>query len=126
MDRVAKLKGKKILVVDDDLPLLQFLGEVFNFFGCEVSMAESGKRGLELADQQSFDLILSDLVMPGDLNGAEFANEVLQKKPDAAIIFMSGYVDDKLDIRDQIASIPIIQKPFRKRELLNQIDLVIH
>ncbi|WP_017444106.1 response regulator [Gayadomonas joobiniege] len=126
MDSSTKLAGKKILVVDDDLPLLQFLGEVFNFFGCDVSMAESGQRGLELAAEQPYDLILSDLVMPGELNGAQFANAVLQQKPDTAIIFMSGYVDDKMEINERLSDIPIIQKPFRKRELLTQIDLVLH
>lgn len=125
MEIEQKLNGKHILVVDDEAPILHLLKEFLGIYGLNVKTANSGSEGLDLAQNEDFDLILSDLVMPGKMDGAEFASLLLQQKPDASIIFMSGYTDNKLIDKEELANIPIISKPFRKKELLSQMDVVL-
>lgn len=125
MEIEQKLDGKHILVVDDEAPILHLLKEFLGIYGLNVKTANSGIEGLDLAQREDFDLILSDLVMPGEMDGAEFASLLLQQKPSASIIFMSGYTDNKLLDKEELANIPIISKPFRKKELLSQMDVVL-
>ncbi|WP_185976711.1 hybrid sensor histidine kinase/response regulator [Catenovulum sediminis] len=126
MDFEQSLRGKKILVVDDEQPILQLLSEFLKIYGLEVETANSGDQGLDLVKQEEFDLILSDLVMPGRLDGAQFAGEVLKSRPQSSIIFMSGYTDNRLSDNSELANIPIIHKPFRKKELLTQMQKMLH
>ncbi|WP_440903126.1 ATP-binding protein [Catenovulum sp. SX2] len=126
MDFEQTFRGKRVLVVDDEKPILQLLSEFLKIYGLEVETADSGESGLALAQNQDFDIILSDLVMPGQLDGAQFAGEVLKQKPQSTIIFMSGYTDNRLSDKQELADIPIINKPFRKKELLNQMQQMLH
>ncbi|WP_016956901.1 hybrid sensor histidine kinase/response regulator [Catenovulum agarivorans] len=126
MDFEQSFRGKRVLVVDDEKPILQLLSEFLKIYGLEVETADSGESGLVLAKNQDFDIILSDLVMPGQLDGAQFAGEVLKQKPQSTIIFMSGYTDNRLSDKQELADIPIINKPFRKKELLNQMHQMLH
>ena len=126
MDFEQTFRGKRVLVVDDEKPILQLLSEFLKIYGLEVETADSGESGLALAQKQDFDIILSDLVMPGSLDGAQFAGEVLKQKPQSTIIFMSGYTDNRLSDKQELADIPIINKPFRKKELLNQMQQMLH
>lgn len=125
MEIEQKLDGKHVLVVDDEAPILHLLKEFLGIYGLNVKTANSGSEGLDLARAEDFDLILSDLVMPGEMDGAEFASLLLEQKPNASIIFMSGYTDNKLIDKDELKSIPVISKPFRKKELLSQMDVVL-
>ncbi|MCU4675826.1 response regulator [Catenovulum sp. 2E275] len=125
MEIEQKLSGKSVLVVDDEAPILFLLKEFLGIYGLRVQTAHSGREGLDLATSQNFDLILSDLVMPGDLDGAEFASLLLKQKPDSSIIFMSGYTDNRLIDKDELINIPVISKPFRKKELLNQVEVAL-
>ena len=77
------------------------------------------------ADPGAFDLLLSDVVMPG-MRGTELAHEVKRIQPDIGVLFMSGYADDAL-IHDDIAlsAATCIAKPFTVRELCNAVDRVI-
>ncbi|EWH09254.1 sensory box sensor histidine kinase/response regulator [Catenovulum agarivorans DS-2] len=126
MDFEQSFRGKRVLVVDDEKPILLLLSEFLKIYGLEVETADSGEQGLQLAQDNDFDIILSDLVMPGQLDGAQFAGEVLKQKPQSTIIFMSGYTDNRLADKQELANIPIINKPFRKKELLNQMQQMLH
>ncbi|KMT65958.1 PAS domain-containing sensor histidine kinase [Catenovulum maritimum] len=119
------LKGKKVLVVDDELPILHLLKEFLTMYGLDVSTAASGKEGLDIALVSEFDLILSDLVIPGEIDGADFIEALLTEKSNSAVIFMSGFTDSRLDNRPLLKNIPVITKPFKKKELLTQMQNVL-
>ncbi|GEM_PF-2222979 len=121
-----KLEGKSVLVVDDEAPILLLLKEFLGIYGIKVQTAPTGSEGLNLACEQDFDLILSDLVMPGEIDGAEFACQLLKQKPDSSIIFMSGYTDNRLTDKEELRHIPVISKPFRKKELLNEMETALN
>jgi DNA-binding response OmpR family regulator len=87
--------------------------------GYRVLAASAGEEALELADSadETIDLLLSDLVMPG-LSGREVAEQLEAMQPDVLVLHMSGYTDDAVvrrGVLDRKAS--FIQKPFSSDEL---------
>jgi two-component system response regulator HydG len=79
-----------ILVVDDDLSLLQSLQEILAAEGYEVTPAGNGEEALLLLKEQAFDLVLSDLAMPG-LDGMELLNYLQREQPGCPCIIITGY-----------------------------------
>lgn len=102
----------KILIVDDDKEMLKFLKIHLNQFFSNITICDSPKEALKLIKTGSFDLILSDIVMP-KLNGIKLLKEIrLKKKKDLPVILFSGYVSEsnrsnakKLNINE------ILEKP---------------
>jgi DNA-binding response OmpR family regulator len=85
----------RILVVDDNEGFLNVMGDLLEDYGYEVSRAVDGKQARELLDEQSVDVIISDVFMP-TLDGVKFHSYV-REFTDAAnvpFIFISGYDDE--------------------------------
>ena len=79
-----------ILVVDDDAALLQSLKEVLESEGYEVTTKGDGESGLRCLKEQAFDLVLSDLALPG-LGGLELLQYLRREQPDCPCIIITGY-----------------------------------
>lgn len=124
-DFTVALSGKRVLLVDDEQPILNLLGEFLNIYGIKVTSADSGDKAYEILKNERFDLILSDIKMPGQLDGAKLAEAVLKDNPESRFIFMSGFTDNKLKDKPHLAHIPMINKPFRKKELLSEMSRTI-
>ncbi|MFN0120648.1 MAG: sigma-54-dependent transcriptional regulator [Blastocatellia bacterium] len=78
-----------ILVIDDDPAMLELARFQLNLAGYDVSTAEGGTTGLKLAENNPFDLVLTDLHMP-DIDGIEIVNRLKELKPELEIILISG------------------------------------
>lgn len=114
-DETAK---RRILIVDDEefvaLTLREGLEKLPN---CEVMISVSGKEALQLFEQQSFDLLITDYKIP-DLNGVALAGYVRQRYPTTAIIMITAYSHDL--IREPQATVSIqrvLNKPVRLAEI---------
>ena len=81
---------RTVLVVDDDPALLNSLTEILEGEGYEVTAAADGESGLRCLKEQAFDLVLSDLALPG-LNGMELLKYLQQEKPAVPCIIITGY-----------------------------------
>jgi len=81
---------KRILVVDDDRFVRGGLMEILTTKGYEVDTAEDGFEALKQVEEEDFDLILLDLIMPG-ISGVETLSRILRKKPLANVIAMTAY-----------------------------------
>jgi DNA-binding NtrC family response regulator len=79
-----------ILVVDDDPALLQSLKEILQAAGYEVAAAADGESGLRCVTEQAFDLVLSDLALPG-LSGMELLKYLSREQPGCPCIIITGY-----------------------------------
>jgi FixJ family two-component response regulator len=93
-----------------------------------VSQAPGGSEALAAmeAAPEPFDLLLTDVVMPGTLNGKALADEVARRWPTTAIVFMSGYTDNALVSRGHIdSSVRLLNKPFRKSDLAQMVRLAL-
>ena len=91
------------------------LGEL----GYRVLAAENAATGLEMLDRQSIDLLLTDIVMPGGINGRELARRAGQRWPGIKIVFTSGFSEARLngEAGPLAACKPLLSKPYRKEDL---------
>ena len=107
---------KKILIVDDDPVIRNYLDNLLKDNGYETLMAEDAKQALELVNTQEIDLITLDLEMPGEW-GSRFFSRLSRDKRKKAIpvIVISGLSGNKYAVRKAVAS---LTKPFDREELL--------
>jgi PAS domain S-box-containing protein len=89
-----RLKGLRILVVDDDQGISRTLQEMLVADGCSVEVAEDGERALEHLASHVFDLVLSDVVMP-KMDGYELYHQVQKKYPKLPVLMMTAFHYDK-------------------------------
>jgi CheY-like chemotaxis protein len=108
---------QSILVVDDEefvvLTLQEGLSKLPN---CQVSVATSGQQALELLDQQTFDLLITDYKMP-DLDGLTLAEHVRQSHPHTAVIVITGYSDELREHAAHGSIQRILDKPVKLAEI---------
>ena len=81
---------KKILIIDDELQILGFLEDLFRKEGWTVETADSGSSGIERLEQNRFDIVLTDLKMPGP-DGIEVLRTAKKLQSDTEVIMMTGY-----------------------------------
>jgi len=69
-----------------------------------------------------YDLLLTDVIMPGPMNGKALADEVMRQWPRTKVVFMSGYTEDSIAHLDRLdAGLLLLSKPFRKNELAKML-----
>ncbi len=115
----------KILVIDDDRPVREVVGLALEDAGYDITTAESGEKGLKLAKDIEFDLVLSDIKMPG-MNGVEVAKSLIASNYDGGIILMTAYPGEYSE--DSVLSVGInayLKKPFKIDELLRVTESVL-
>ena len=112
-------KGETVLVVEDNEALRRVVSRQLGELGYRVLAAEDAAAGLELLDRQNIDLLLTDVVMPGGINGRELARRARQRWPGIKIVFTSGFSEARLngDTGPLAACTPLLSKPYRKEEL---------
>jgi CheY-like chemotaxis protein len=122
----AKLSGN-VLVVDDDVDVLEIAAVYLEEMGYTVYQAKDGAGALEIAEhQRQIDLILTDIIMPGHLNGAELAQKVLQLIPQIKVIYCSGFAANALEERSmRLAHGPMLNKPYQREEFEGIIRAVM-
>ncbi len=104
--------GLKVLVVEDRELLRQMLDRTLTQLGMAVSVAGSAEDALTLVDTQGMpDLLVSDIVMPGGMDGSQLAERLRLQGPKLAVLLISGYADSVND------SCRFLRKPFSLAEL---------
>ncbi|MFO1497253.1 MAG: response regulator [Verrucomicrobiota bacterium] len=91
---IEAAKGTEtILVVEDEAVVRELAVEILRLHGYKVLTAESGVQALKLwpDHQHEIDLVVTDMVMPGGINGAELAERLTRQKPALSVIYSSGY-----------------------------------
>ena len=90
----ARLSGLRILVADDDAGISRTLKDLLEVDGCLVQVADNGAQALEALEQERFDLLLSDVVMP-KMDGHELYLRVRAAYPDMPVLMMTAFHYDK-------------------------------
>jgi PAS domain S-box-containing protein len=108
---------EKILVVEDNPNVRRTVIRQLHDLGYETVEADSGARALELVrDGLEFDLLLTDVIMPGGITGYDLAERLRAERPGLTVLFTSGYTElaagDRSTLKDQLLS-----KPYRKQDL---------
>ena len=115
-----------ILLVDDNIDLLKMLNEIIRRSGHEVAMAQDGQGALDLAKKKPFDLVITDLIMPGK-EGIETIMAFKKFHPATKIIAMSGggagvAARDYLNIARSLGVARTLVKPFSTAELMETLN----
>lgn len=116
---------ENVLVVDDNVDVRSVMVAQLASLGYRVTEASSGDEALALLEGcDGFDLLLSDIVMPGSLNGLDLARIVSLRWPQIKVLLASGY-SGTAEVEKEAAAFPSIQKPFRKAELAHSVRLAL-
>src|SRR4030042_1857409 len=112
------MERKKILVVDDEESMRHMLSLILKREGYEVQAIGKGSEALHLVDSQTFDFILSDVVMP-EMNGLALLQALKEKKIEATVIMMSAYGNLETAVEAmKRGAYDYISKPFKPDEIL--------
>jgi len=115
--------SERVLLVEDEDAVRNVAARVLRNQGYTVVQARNGEEALGLLEDQgdSFDLILTDVVMP-DVSGPELAKQLKARWPDTELIYMSGYAQgDKLDPAVDTPDGWFLQKPFSAEDLVLKV-----
>src|SRR5947208_2923493 len=116
-----------VLVVEDEAPVRSVARQVLERNGYTVLEAPSAEAALDIATRYSgtIHLLLTDVVMPG-LNGRELASRLADLRPDARVIFMSGYTDDAVTRHGVLEpGSAYVQKPFTPDAIARRVREVL-
>ena len=112
----------EILVVDDDVSVAESISDVLDAVGYGVSTAHDGYRAIELAKDSSFDVLLTDIKMPG-LNGVELYKIIKKVRPLIRAIMMTAYsVEDLINEALDAGASEVLTKPLDVERLLSIIE----
>ncbi len=111
----------RILVIDDDLAVRDTMARMLRNAGYTVDTAATGEEGVAAARVSSFDVILSDMRMPG-ISGLEVLQRLRDQRVDSAFIVMTGFgtVDTAVEAM-KLGAVDFVQKPFLRDELLMRV-----
>ncbi len=108
--------GELVLLVEDDPNVRRIVRQQLVDLGYPVIEAESGEQGLSMIEQiPDIAIVVSDIIMPGGINGRELADEILHQRPNMRVVLMSGYHDENLDAHHD--DLPVLAKPFVRQDL---------
>ena len=120
-------EGETVLLVEDDEQVLGMAVESLEELRYRVIVARNAAEALDrLASVERIDIVFSDVVMPGGMNGSQLAAEAQRLRPGIKVLLTSGYVAD-LDEGQVIGhgDLPVLSKPYRRDELARSLRLVL-
>ena len=121
MNQFSKLKELKTLLIDDNVIVRDTLQTIFAQKGCSLKAYETAEEGLQALEKERFDVIISDLKLPG-IDGVEFFKRALCSHPDTVRILISGYGDQStVSEAFEIGVHAFIKKPFSLMIFLEQL-----
>lgn len=111
--------GELVLLVEDDPSVRRVVRQQLIDLGYPVIEAENATQALEMISQiPDIALMISDVIMPGGINGQQLAAEVLVGRPEMRIVLMSGYTEEIVSDK----ALPVLSKPFVRQDLARAIS----
>jgi signal transduction histidine kinase len=121
----ARMVGgdEAILIVEDDVLVRQYVVTQVQSLGYRTLAASGAVEALAIMDRgETIDLLFTDVIMPGAINGRQLAIEALQRRPSLKILYTSGYTEDTMVHHGQLdAGVLLLAKPYRKVDLAKMI-----
>ena len=119
---------KRVLIVEDDAQVRAMTLEILSLAGYEVMAATTANEALQILERNgnNFDLLFTDVILPGGINGIELAREAKQRESTIKVLLTSGYPDQQIaTLADGQTNLQIIAKPYRTRELERKIHAIL-
>jgi len=123
-DDVTDKTPPVLLVVDDDANIRQIMRLLLEAAGYRVLCADDGKEAMKLLAAQPFDLVLTDMLMPGS-DGLELLSAIKKSRSTTRVLVMSGGgmigVGDYLKVAKKLGAHGVLEKPFTSEVLLTTV-----
>ncbi|NOZ10908.1 MAG: PAS domain S-box protein [Gammaproteobacteria bacterium] len=119
--------SEAILIVDDEVDLLELANQYLSSLGYRTRTAVDGVQALAiLAEDEQFDLLFTDVVMPGGMDGYELAQQATQQRPKLRVLLTSGFTSKAISHNglDRFST-HFLGKPYRKGDLAQRVRLVL-
>ena len=125
----APIEGgqETVLVVEDDAPVRNFVMGQLKSLGYTTLVAANAAEALSLIDRgATLDLLFTDVVMPGTMNGRQLAEEVIKRLPSVKVLFTSGYTQNAIVHHGRLdPDIILLPKPYRKSDLARLVRVAL-
>lgn len=124
----SRFDGVKVLAVDDEYDLLEVACAYLEDMGFEVIAATNGEQAMKsIENNPDIELLLTDIVMPGGMNGTELSKRVIKKLPNIKILYMSGFPSGVIaDKSGTDLDAPLLTKPYSLDELSSALEDLLH
>ncbi|QOY93862.1 response regulator [Massilia sp. UMI-21] len=124
----AHAAGRKcrILVVEDNEDVRELAEAMLEAADYEVLSAPSGERALELLEREQVDLLFTDVIMPGGMNGLQLVEQVHASKPGMPVLVTTGYMDELPARGARDKSLEVLAKPYQHQDLLDRVHAALH
>lgn len=124
----AREAGRKcrILVVEDNEDVRELAEAMLATAGYEVLSAPSGERALALLETEKVDLLFTDVIMPGGMNGLQLIEQVRATRPGMPTLVTTGYMDELPARGLREKSLDVLAKPYQHQDLLDRVHAALH
>jgi CheY-like chemotaxis protein len=118
---------EKVLVVEDDDLVRAHAIQQLESLGYEVLAVENGPKAIEILRQTAdFDLVFTDIIMPGGMNGRQLVEAAVALRPSLKVLYTSGYIEDTVIHHGHLdLGTHLLNKPYRLRDLAHKVRLVL-
>jgi CheY-like chemotaxis protein len=118
--------GEVVLVVEDEPAVLEMAVESLTELGYRTLTATQAAEALErLGGPERIDILFSDVVMPGGMNGVQLSVEARRLRPGLRVLLTSGYTGSALDGQGVPDDLPLLSKPYQREELATKLRIVL-
>ena len=121
LERVGPGAMLNILLAEDDDSMRLYLARALERVGYRVTAVDRGTAALPLLESESFDLLLTDIVMP-EMDGIELAQRAAEIAPDVRIMFITGFAAVALKAGRKTPDAKVLSKPFHLKDLVAEVD----
>jgi PAS domain S-box-containing protein len=118
----AAVAARRVLVVDDNADVREMSAAFLGSLGYDTIEAESGEAALVLLESTTVDLVFSDVIMPGGMNGLQLIDAVRRTYPGVATLAATGYSENALERPASAPDLQILPKPFKLDDLADMVD----
>ena len=113
----------RILLAEDDDSMREYLARALDKSGYSVTAVDRGTLALPLIESGTFDLLLTDIVMP-EMDGIELAQRCAEISPHTKVMFITGFAAVSLRASREQPSARVLSKPFHLRDLVLEVERV--
>lgn len=113
----------RILLAEDEEPMRVYLARALERAGYDVVSVGNGTDALACLEREDFDLLLSDIVMPG-MDGIELAQCCAEMHPRTKVMFITGFAAVTLKASREAPQAKVLSKPFHLRDLVMEVQRV--
>jgi PAS domain S-box-containing protein len=118
--------SERILLVEDDAQVREHVAGQLRDLGYEVVAVAAAAAALAALEQRTFDLLFTDIVMPGGMNGRQLADQAHERWPHLRVLYSSGYTDNAIVHHGRLdQGVHLLSKPYRRSELAAKLRQVL-